>query len=143
MQTIVTEIIINASKEKVWDVLTSFDSYSNWNPFIISIEGKPIENTQLINKLDIDGKIQTFKPTVVRVEKNKHFEWIGKLPLGMFTGHHCFEIQELQEGQVKLIQKENFSGWLSSLILKQVKESTIAGFIKMNKGLKVEAEKGV
>lgn len=141
MQTIVTEIIINASKEKVWEVLTNFNNYSNWNPFITSIEGEPKENTQLVNKLEIDGKVQIFKPTVVKVEENKHFEWIGKLPLGMFNGHHCFEIQELKEGQVKLIQKEDFSGWLSSLILKQVKESTIEGFITMNKGLKEEAEK--
>lgn len=35
-----TEILINATPEKVWSILTSFDNYPNWNPFIKSIKGE-------------------------------------------------------------------------------------------------------
>ncbi|RYZ45415.1 MAG: SRPBCC domain-containing protein, partial [Chitinophagaceae bacterium] len=31
-----TEIVINASKEKVWAILTNFSQYPQWNPFIVS-----------------------------------------------------------------------------------------------------------
>ena len=35
-----TEILINATPEKVWTILTNFDNYPNWNPFIKSIKGE-------------------------------------------------------------------------------------------------------
>ncbi|HRF20156.1 MAG TPA: SRPBCC family protein, partial [Chitinophagaceae bacterium] len=48
---IITEIIINSSKEKVWQVLTDFSSYHVWNPFIISIEGELKKGSKLKNTL--------------------------------------------------------------------------------------------
>lgn len=35
-----TEILINAAPEKIWAILTDFDNYPNWNPFIKTIEGR-------------------------------------------------------------------------------------------------------
>ena len=35
-----TEILINATPEKIWSILTNFENYSNWNPFIKSIKGE-------------------------------------------------------------------------------------------------------
>ena len=42
-----TEILINASPTKVWSILTDFDNYPNWNPFIKSIIG----NVKIENKI--------------------------------------------------------------------------------------------
>jgi uncharacterized protein YndB with AHSA1/START domain len=39
-QTISTTITIQASANKVWTVLTNFETYPIWNPFIKSIEGE-------------------------------------------------------------------------------------------------------
>jgi len=40
MKGISSEIEISTSAEKVWQVLTDFDSFPEWNPFIKMIEGK-------------------------------------------------------------------------------------------------------
>ena len=40
MKEISTNININATAEKVWSVLTNFSKYSDWNPFIKTIEGE-------------------------------------------------------------------------------------------------------
>ena len=37
MKEIKTEIIINSKPEKVWNILTNFEKYPEWNPFIKSI----------------------------------------------------------------------------------------------------------
>jgi uncharacterized protein YndB with AHSA1/START domain len=42
-KSIKTEIVINASKEKVWHVLTDFKRYPQWNPFITSVEGELVK----------------------------------------------------------------------------------------------------
>jgi uncharacterized protein YndB with AHSA1/START domain len=39
MKEIYTEIEINASAGIVWDILTDFDNFPNWNPFIKKISG--------------------------------------------------------------------------------------------------------
>ena len=142
MKQIRTEIIINASKEKVWEILTDFGSYKNWNPFIISSSGKAQEGSKLINTMKLDDKTQTFHPKILKVEENKYFDWLGHLFFkGIFDGHHYFEIEELENSQVKLIQGENFSGILSGMIMKSIGEKTISNFVIMNKALKELAEK--
>ena len=141
MKQIRTEIIINASKEKVWNILTDFENYKAWNPFIINSSGKAIEGSKLTNTMKLDEKTQTFCPKIIKVEENKYFDWLGHLFFkGIFDGHHYFEIKELENNQVKLIQGENFSGIFSRLIMKSIGEKTMANFVKLNKALKNLAE---
>ena len=40
MKELHSEIVIDASPERVWDVLTDFASYPQWNPFIRRISGE-------------------------------------------------------------------------------------------------------
>ena len=40
MNKIKTIIVIDKDISKVWNVLTDFESYPNWNPFVRSIEGE-------------------------------------------------------------------------------------------------------
>ena len=40
IKEIKTEIIINTKPEKVWEVLTDFENYPTWNPFIQNISGE-------------------------------------------------------------------------------------------------------
>ena len=34
MKEIITETIVDTKPEKVWEVLTDFENYPTWNPFI-------------------------------------------------------------------------------------------------------------
>jgi hypothetical protein len=136
-----TEIIINTSKEKVWDILTDFGNYSTWNPFIIQSQGKAVVGTQLTNTMKNGKKDITFKPKILKVENYRYFDWMGKLWInGLFDGQHFFEIEEISPNQVKLIHGENFGGILSTMILKKIGEQTRENFVKMNMALKKKAE---
>ncbi len=41
MKQLHTEIIVEAPAERVWELLTDFASYPQWNPFIRNISGLP------------------------------------------------------------------------------------------------------
>jgi len=41
MKELRTEIEIQASPEKVWQILMDFDKWPEWNPFIHTVVGKP------------------------------------------------------------------------------------------------------
>lgn len=136
MKSIQTEIIINASQEKVWQALINFTKYPDWNPFIVSIQGELKEGSRLKNKIMLNGKENNFTPIILKVIPNQHLEWLGKVPLGVFNGQHYFKLESINDHQTKLIHGEIFSGWLSGLILKQIGKATQEGFVQMNKSLK-------
>jgi hypothetical protein len=141
-KSIRTEIIINAPKEKVWDILSNFASYGEWNPFIIRISGAQAKGSRLAVTL-LNGKKEfAMKPKVISVVPNQYFDWLGSLFIkGLFDGHHYFEIEELSPRQVRFIHGEHFSGILSGMILRSIADETRNNFIAMNNALKVRAEK--
>lgn len=141
MKHLQTEIILNASPEKVWSVLIDFENFENWNPFIVASTGKPVVGEKLTNKMLLNGKPSVFTPTVTKVVPQVEFEWLGSGLLGMFKGRHYFKLEDLGNGQTKFIHGEHFSGLLSGLIMNQIGDETMKQFQKMNKALKEVVEK--
>ena len=138
-----TEILIEAAPGKIWEILTAFDRYPEWNSFITSIEGKPEVGTKIRAQIAPPGaKGMTFKPTVLAFEKEKEFKWIGHLVFpGLFDGEHRFELIDNGNGTTTFIQSERFRGILVPLFKKMLDTNTLEGFCAMNQQLKVEAEK--
>ena len=141
MRTLETRININANAEQVWNVLTDFGSYPNWNPFVINVSGKTEVGEQIEVDLKMEGsKPQTFKPEVLVNDKDREFRWIGKLFVkGLFDGEHYFKLKEV-DGMVELTHGENFSGAFVALVLSLIGEKTEAGFKAMNHALKSRVE---
>lgn len=141
MKSIQTEIIINATAEKVWGVLMAFENYPQWNPFIKSLTGAPEVGNTIRAELKNGEGVSVFKPKVLTVNANSKFEWRGSLPVpGLFIGQHYFVIEPVEAGRVKFIHGENFSGLLAGLIMNKIGAQTMQGFIAMNKALKEQAE---
>jgi hypothetical protein len=137
-----TEILINATPEKVWAILTDFDKYPNWNPFIKSITGNVLTGSKIRARLAPPGANEmTFKPTVLVFETNKEFRWIGHLLFpGLFDGEHKFELIENRNGTTTFKQSESFKGILVPLFKKMLDKNTTNGFNLMNEKLKERAE---
>lgn len=138
-----TEILINARPERVWAILSAFDQYPNWNPFIKSITGDGTVGTQLVVRIEPpEATGMTFKPKVLAFEANKEFRWIGHLLFsGLFDGEHKFELIDHGNGTTTFIQSERFKGMLVSLFAKQLDNNTRRGFMEMNVKLKALAER--
>lgn len=142
MKEIFSEIAINATDEKVWGILTDFNAFPEWNPFIRTIEGKLEVGTKFKAFLQLPGsKGMTFRPKCLKVEQNKELWWIGHLIVpGLFDGEHRFIIEPVDENNVRFIQKELFRGILTPIIMKRIDDKTQQGFEMMNRALKERAE---
>ncbi|WP_430406731.1 SRPBCC family protein [Fluviicola sp.] len=101
-----SEIVIQASPNRVWEILTAFEKYPSWNPFIKSIQGQVKVGEKMVVRLEPPGaKGMTFKPTVLVFEENKEFKWIGHLFItGLFDGEHRFELIDNGDGTTTFIQ---------------------------------------
>lgn len=143
MKLIETEILIDASPEKVWAILTNFENHPKWNPFIRSITGEKKIGEQLTVSIQPPGgNGMTFKPIVTSFKENKELRWKGKLGVqGIFDGEHYFQLIGQENNRTKLIHGERFSGILVALMGKAL-DKTKEGFELMNKSLKIESEKG-
>ncbi|MEO1652058.1 MAG: SRPBCC domain-containing protein [Bacteroidota bacterium] len=142
MKELKTEILIDATPEKVWQVLLDQAHYPHWNPFVREIKGHIQEGKKISVRLQPPGqKEMTFQPLVLKKEENREFRWRGKLFFkGLFDGEHYFILEALGPEKTRLIHGEQFRGLLVSLVMQQIGESTRKGFEAMNKALKKEAE---
>jgi len=143
MREIRTKIEINATPEKIWGILTKFDDYTNWNPFIISIEGNLKPRSRIKVVIQPPGDSTTvFRPRINTLKRFESFSWIGHfLIVGLFDGHHIFELESIDNQKTRLIHREEFSGLLVTLFWEKVQTKVKAGFESMNVVLKEIAER--
>jgi hypothetical protein len=134
---------IDARAERVWAVLTDFDAYPEWNPFIRSIAGPMEQGARLVVRIEPPGRrAMTFRPRVLAVEPNRRFSWLGSLlARGLFDGEHVFLIEQIGPLRIRFVQRERFSGLLVPLFRRALR-ATRAGFEHMNLALKARAELG-
>jgi hypothetical protein len=134
-------IEIDAPPERVWEVVTDFAAYPEWNPFIRRISGHLREGARLEVRIEPPGaRATTFRPTVRAVEANRELRWLGRLFVpGIFDGEHSLRIEPLNGGRSRFVQSERFSGLLVGLV-KGTLAKTEAGFEQMNIAFKARLE---
>jgi hypothetical protein len=142
MKELHSEIEIAASAERVWDILTDFASYPQWNPFIRRISGELEVGARLQVRLEApDSRGITMRPTVLRAEPNRLMRWVGHLFVpGLLDGEHSLATQPLEENRVRFVQHEVFKGVLVPLLARSLDNNTLRGFKEMNEALKERAE---
>ena len=136
-----TQIEIDATPERVWHVLTDFDAYSQWNPFMTRASGTPVRGERLMIRMQPEGgRAVTFRPTVREAVPQRRLRWLGRLLVpGIFDGEHSFTIEPL-DGGVRLVQQEDFRGVLVPLFARSLDRRTLPAFERMNEALKQRAE---
>ncbi|EHC18714.1 SRPBCC domain-containing protein [Fischerella thermalis BR2B] len=142
MKEIYTEIEIQAPDHQVWKILTDFDNFPTWNPFIRRVSGEVREGSHLEVQIQPPGKNEiTFKPKVLRVMPNRELRWLGHFIIpGLFDGEHIFLIQSLTINRTHFIQREIFRGILVPFFTRQLETNTCQGFAEMNRALKMRSE---
>jgi hypothetical protein len=137
-----TEVGIEAPAERVWEILTDFPAYADWNPFIRSISGEVKVGARLkVRVQPSGGKGMSFRPTVQAADPGSELRWLGRLLLpGIFDGEHRFVIESLEGGRVMLHHSEQFRGLLVPLFRKSLDTETRRGFEEMNAALKERTE---
>jgi hypothetical protein len=142
MRELSTHIEIEATPDRVWAILTDFEAYPEWNPFIRSIEGDATPGAKLAARIaPPGGRAMTFKPTVLEATPGRALRWLGHLLAPrIFDGEHSLRIEPLDDSRVRFVQSERFSGVLVPLFGKTL-EKTERGFVAMNEALKRRAER--
>jgi len=138
---ITSQIVIDASAERVWHLLTDFESFPQWNPFIRRAQGKPEAGARIeVHIQPSGGRGMTFRPKILKAEPNRELRWLGRLWMPcLFDGEHVFTIEPIGKRRVRFVQREIFTGLLVPFLKREL-DNTKRGFEEMNRSLKLKAE---
>ena len=141
MREIRTEIEIDAPADAVWQVLTDFTAFPEWNPFIRSAEGALVAGEHIAVTLQPPGhKATSFRPALLSVEPARGFRWLGHVGMpGIFDGEHIHEIEPLGPRRSRYVQREQFHGVLVPFFGGMLRDAE-RGFGEMNAALKARVE---
>lgn len=136
-----SEVEVDAPVAHVYRVLTDFERYHEWNPFITSISGKLAEGETLEVALSLpEGKDYVLRPRLTRVRADAELRWRGHfLHSALLAGEHFFQLSARGETKTRFVQGEIFSGLLLRFQGATLTRS-LRGFVYMNQALKRRAE---
>jgi hypothetical protein len=137
-----SSIDIDARPERVWEVLTDFGAYPEWNPFIVRADGTPAEGRRLTVRMQpVGARGVTLTPTVLEVADGHRLRWLGRFGMpGIFDAEHVFTIDARPGGGTRLRQTEQFRGLLVPFLARSLDRHTLPAFGAMNEALKQRAE---
>ncbi len=132
---------IDATPERVWEVLTDLAAYPAWNPFIVRAEGVVGPGRRLTLRMQpVGGRAMTLRPRLVEVAAGRELRWRGRLVLpGLMDAEHSFVLQPRGSG-TRLVQSETFRGVLVPFVAASLDRSTLPAFEAMNEALRKRAE---
>ena len=109
-----TTFPVAASAQTVWDVLTDFDRYGEWNPSLPSIRGELRPGNEVALTLGMPGRPSPkVKARFTQVEARRRLTWDGNAGADwLFAGHREFIIDEQPDATVLLTHVEDVRGVL-------------------------------
>lgn len=131
------QITIDASPATVWQVITDFEAFPQWNPMTPAMKGELALGASLKGMLGLGPLKVPFFPKLLTVDENSELRWKGGVP-GAFVADHRFIVEAAPDGGSILRHHEEFSGIFA---LKGPTEKTANSVhAKFNAACKLRAE---
>ena len=113
MKTYDTTFTIKALAAHVWEALTDFPRYDEWNSAVPSLSGDLRVASTLAIQLDMAGKPMNVTAEVQEVDPEKKFSWRGHLGAEfLFTGIREFTLEALGTDATSVRHYESIRGLL-------------------------------
>lgn len=139
---IYTDILIDATPEQVWSVLTDTKNYKNWAAFLVDIQGEIKDGNTITAVFQTNPKKEKFNTIehTISVTNGEEFFWAEKGPGGIKDNHH-FKVEPAENGKTKFIQSDEIMKGITWLMGGNLSKMYADGYQAFNRKLKAEVEK--
>ncbi len=137
-----TEVLIHASPEKVWEVLTDFDKLSEWSNTLVGLEGDFFEGGQIKIQYKVGPLTQHLEHEVKFFEEGRRFGWSDPLMMGL-SDRHIFHINPTDDGKTLFVQTDHIKGIHGHIgyhIGHQLANGMMQSYVQFNRRLKARVE---
>lgn len=141
-RTIYTDIVIDATPEQVWSVVTDTASYTDWSAFLVDVQGKIKDGAKITAVFQTNPKKAKLTPIehTISVEEGKEFFWAEKGPGGIVDNHH-FKVEATADGKTKFIQSDEIRKGITWLAGGSLSKMYAKGYQAFNRNLKAEVDR--
>ena len=137
---------IDATPERVWQVLTDVPAYPQWNPFITrTARTSAVAGRVSVSLPPLNALVRpTFRPKVLEVTPCRRLRFrlrLARLGLpGLLDTEHMLTIAPNDDGGVRLWHQVRFRGILVPLMTRSLNRQNGPSFEAMNAALKARIE---
>ena len=136
-----TNIGVEASPLAVWNVLTDFGEYPEWNSFLLKVRGTPRVGAWVRFKFDLPRGFRAWAcARVLKAETGRELRWVGGVP-GLFRAEHYFILDASGGSELTFLHGEIFTGALLALVWPVLSRGGKEVYEAMNIALKKRAER--
>ena len=141
MREIVTHVEIEAPAELVWEVLTNFEAYPEWNSLFWPKRGMLKPGSPFRFRLRLGRALGLhLQARIHKAEPGRELCWQGRIPPRLLTGEHYLTLEPLGKERVRFVQREIYTGalvWIYTLVLGSWVRRA---YDRMNRELKLRSE---
>ncbi|MGH3011597.1 MAG: SRPBCC family protein [Gaiellaceae bacterium] len=115
-------------KQEVWETLTDFGAYREWNPVVTHAEGQAREGAELDLDVVLPGHDpESLDAEVVIARPKRKVRWQDRLLLpGIRDLEYEFVLQPLDDGRVLVVQQLRIEGLLAPFADKDAAQEALA-----------------
>jgi hypothetical protein len=110
-------VVVEAPREAIWALLTEFDRYAEWNPYVIRGRGQAIEGSDVTLTFETaGGSPETQSGEILVFHPRRKLEWrTRKVVPGILDYEQIFRVLPLGPNRYRLVQEARFEGVLVPL----------------------------
>ncbi|MGA7341369.1 MAG: SRPBCC domain-containing protein [Terracidiphilus sp.] len=137
-----TEIEIGAPPSRVWEVLTDFPHYPDWNPFILAVKGDVYQGANIHYRFQFPRGIRIWTPAnILTFDPDRELQWAAHfLSPAIFNGAHHFIIEPIDGTRIRFHHGEIFTGVFLPLLLPLLRKDGQQIYQSLNVALKQRVE---
>ena len=141
MQLIQSEIVIDAPKKIVWDIILDTSLYHEWNPFTPKVETDFIVGNEIILHVNMTPgkKLLIQKEKILWIKEQESIAW-GITSLFPVKTERIQELTEISASRTKYMTCDKFWGPLVPLVMMLYRQKIQVGFDQIVHALKHRAE---
>jgi hypothetical protein len=134
--TVRQEMVVAAPRMRIWRLLTNFEQYERWNPYVVQARGDARIGNQLTFGTENGDELE---PEVMDVKSQRKLRWrTRRLAPGILDEEQTFRIIPVGDGRFRLVYEGRIEGVLAPFSDTTAREQ---GYLRMLRALAREASR--
>lgn len=129
--------LIDATRERVWSVLTDVTTWPNWDSGVTKVDGRAALGEKLTVTVEANPG-RSFPVKVVQLSAPERMVFVGGMPVGLFTGRRTYTLVPEGTG-TRFTMREEYTGPLAGMFFKSIPDLG-PSFRRFAEGLKNRVE---
>lgn len=133
---------IDAPASLVWQVLTDFPRYAEWNPFLPACSSTLQAGDPIDLHVKLGARPQLQREWIIEHRPGRRFAYRMKpAPLSALSSQRSHDVEALGGTRTRYRSYFHLKGWLMPLVRALLGRRLETGFAQMSEGLKQQVEK--